>query len=74
MNKVKLRCFTSGEVGHFTKDYPERPNCKKKAKNINVVTTSNANGYDNLFIVLSIFSASMLAGPLEKHSWGSDGA
>ena len=56
MNKAELSCFTCGEVGHFSKDCPERADRKgKKAKNVNVVTASNADGYGNLFTVLSVF-------------------
>ncbi|KAK1630960.1 hypothetical protein QYE76_005275, partial [Lolium multiflorum] len=52
--KADLSCFTCGETGHFSKDYPERADRKKKARQVNTVTASNADGYGNLFTVLSV--------------------
>ncbi|KAK1651637.1 hypothetical protein QYE76_069442 [Lolium multiflorum] len=54
INKADLSCFTCGETGHFSKDYPERADRKKKARQVNTVTASNADGYGNLFTVLSV--------------------
>ncbi|KAK1629600.1 hypothetical protein QYE76_003915 [Lolium multiflorum] len=54
INKADLSCFTCGETGHFSKDCPERADRKKKARQVNTVTTSNADGYGNLFTVLSV--------------------
>ncbi|KAK1677680.1 hypothetical protein QYE76_038528, partial [Lolium multiflorum] len=54
INKADLSCFTCGEAGHFSKDCPERADRKKKAKQVNTVTASNADGYGNLFTVLSV--------------------
>ncbi|KAK1629602.1 hypothetical protein QYE76_003917 [Lolium multiflorum] len=51
INKADLSCFTCGETGHFSKDCPERADRKKKARQVNTVTTSNADGYGNLFTV-----------------------
>ncbi|KAK1696947.1 hypothetical protein QYE76_013644 [Lolium multiflorum] len=45
INKADLSCFTCGEAGHFSKDYPERADRKKKARQVNTVTASNADGY-----------------------------
>ncbi|KAK1651436.1 hypothetical protein QYE76_069241 [Lolium multiflorum] len=46
INKADLSCFTCGETGHFSKDCPERADRKKKARQVNTVTASNADGYD----------------------------
>ncbi|KAK1683427.1 hypothetical protein QYE76_044275, partial [Lolium multiflorum] len=54
INKADLSCFTCGETGHFSKDCPERADRKKKARQVNTVTASNADGYGNLFTVLSV--------------------
>ncbi|KAK1696649.1 hypothetical protein QYE76_013346, partial [Lolium multiflorum] len=51
INKADLSCFTCGETGHFSKDCPERADRKKKARQVNTVTASNADGYGNLFTV-----------------------
>ncbi|KAK1649354.1 hypothetical protein QYE76_067159 [Lolium multiflorum] len=53
INKSDLSCFC-GETGHFSKDCPERADRKKKARQVNTVTASNADGYGNLFTVLSV--------------------
>jgi hypothetical protein len=51
-------CFTCGEPDHFSKDCLECADHRgKKAKNINVVTASNTDGYGNLFTVLSVFQS-----------------
>jgi hypothetical protein len=53
-----LTCFTCGEPDHFSKDCPDRADRRgKKAKNVNIVTASNADGYGNLFTVLSVFQS-----------------
>ena len=57
INKADLSCFTCGETGHFSKDCPERADRKKKARQVNTVTASNADGYGNLFTVLSVFQS-----------------
>ncbi|KAK1616578.1 hypothetical protein QYE76_022095 [Lolium multiflorum] len=44
INKADLSCFTCGETGHFSKDCPERADRKKKARQVNTVTASNAEG------------------------------
>ncbi|KAK1660536.1 hypothetical protein QYE76_048695 [Lolium multiflorum] len=54
INKADLSCFTCGEAGHFSKDCPERADRKKKGRQVNTVTASNADGYGNLFTVLSV--------------------
>ncbi|KAK1661489.1 hypothetical protein QYE76_049648 [Lolium multiflorum] len=46
INKADLSCFTCGEASHFSKNCPERADHKKKAKQVNMVTASNADGYD----------------------------
>ncbi|KAK1603707.1 hypothetical protein QYE76_027380 [Lolium multiflorum] len=45
INKADLSCFTCGENGHFSKDCPERADRKKKTRQVNTVTASNADGY-----------------------------
>ncbi|KAK1693387.1 hypothetical protein QYE76_010084 [Lolium multiflorum] len=53
INKADLSCFTCGEAGHFSKDSREgRP--QEKGRQVNTVTASNADGYGNLFTVLSV--------------------
>jgi hypothetical protein len=53
-----LTCFTCGEPDNFSKDCPERADRRgKEAKNVNVVTASNTDGYGNLFTVLSVFQS-----------------
>src|SRR5881394_4680100 len=56
-NKVELGCFICGELGHFSKDCPDRADRrgKKGSKSVNVVTTSNTDGYGILLTVLSVF-------------------
>jgi hypothetical protein len=58
MNICDLSCFTCEEVGHFYKDCPERAERKKKAKNVNILTSSNVDEYNNLFVVPSVFQSS----------------
>ncbi|KAK1647929.1 hypothetical protein QYE76_065734 [Lolium multiflorum] len=53
INKADMSCFTCGEAGH-PKDCAERADRKKKAKQVNAVTASNADWYGNLFTVLSV--------------------
>jgi hypothetical protein len=47
----------SREVSHFSKEFTEHADCKQKknSKNVMVVTTTNADGYGNIFIALSVF-------------------
>jgi hypothetical protein len=53
-----LTCFTCGEPGHFSKDYPDRVDHRgKKAKTVNIVTAGNTDGYGNLFTVLLVFQS-----------------
>uniref|UniRef100_A0ACD5ZC98 Uncharacterized protein n=1 Tax=Avena sativa TaxID=4498 RepID=A0ACD5ZC98_AVESA len=48
-DKSELSCYTCGEPGYFSKDCPERADCRgKKAKTVNVVTASNTDGYGTL--------------------------
>ena len=55
-NKSELECYTCGELGHFSVDCPNRADKKrKKARNVNVVTASNTDGYGNLPVELSVF-------------------
>jgi hypothetical protein len=57
-DRSDLTCFTCGEPGHFSKDCPDRADRRgKKAKNVNVVTASNTDGYGNLFTVLLVFQS-----------------
>ncbi|KAK1621380.1 hypothetical protein QYE76_026897 [Lolium multiflorum] len=70
INKADLSCFTCGEAGHFSKDCPERADRKKKARQVNTVTASNADGYGNLFTVLSVArDSSVLMGNHMLRSW-----
>ena len=58
LNKSELKCYTCGELGHFSVDCPDRADKKGKApKHVNVVTASNTDGYGNLPIVLSVFQS-----------------
>jgi hypothetical protein len=62
---AKEACFTCGEGGHFTRDFPNRADRKEKASNgsgsktVNTVTASNTgDGYGNLptiFFSISIY-------------------
>ncbi|KAK1632290.1 hypothetical protein QYE76_006605 [Lolium multiflorum] len=54
INKADLNCFTCGETCHFSKDCLERADRKKKARQVNTVTTSNVDGYSNLCTIISI--------------------
>jgi hypothetical protein len=57
-DKSDLTCFTCGEPSHFSKDCPERADRRgKKAKNVNIVTVSNTDGYGHLFTVLAVFQS-----------------
>jgi hypothetical protein len=57
-DKSDLTCFTCGEPDHFSKDCPECADHRgKKAKNVNVLTASNTDGYGNLFTILSVFQS-----------------
>ena len=56
LNKSELKCYTCGELGDFSVDCPDRAD-KKGKKHVNVVTASNADGYGNLPIVLSVFQS-----------------
>jgi hypothetical protein len=57
-DRSDLTYFTCGEPGHFSKDCPDcADRIGKKAKNVNVMTTSNIDGYGNLFTVLSVFQS-----------------
>jgi hypothetical protein len=57
-DRSDLTCFTCGEPSHFSKDCPECADRRgKRAKNVNVMTASNTDGYGNLFIVLLVFQS-----------------
>jgi hypothetical protein len=57
-DRSDLTCFTYGEPDHFSKDCPERADHRgKNTKNVNVMTASNTDGYDNLFTVLLVFQS-----------------
>ena len=53
-------CYTCGELGHYSKNCPERADRKGKdgTNTVNVVTASNTDGYGNLPVVLSVFQSS----------------
>jgi hypothetical protein len=54
-DRSDLTCFICGEPDHFSKDCPD---CRgKKAKNVNVVTASNTDGYGNLFTLVLVFQS-----------------
>jgi hypothetical protein len=55
-NMSNLKCFTCEEPDHFSKYCPKRVDRGgKKDKTINIVTSSNTDGYINLFTFLSVF-------------------
>jgi hypothetical protein len=66
-NKVELPCFTCGELGHFSKECPDRADRRgRKANNgqahkaVNTVTASKTGdaGYGNPPSVFSVFQSS----------------
>jgi hypothetical protein len=58
LNTSDLNYFTCGEPGHISKDCPDDADCRgKKTKTINVMTTSNTDGYNNLFTILLVFQS-----------------
>ena len=58
LNKSELKCYTSGELDHFSMDYPDRADKKGKTpRSVNLVTARNTDGYGNLPFVLSVFQS-----------------
>jgi hypothetical protein len=58
LHRSDLNCFTCGEPGHISKDCLDRADRRgKKTKTINVMTTSNTDGYNNLFTILLVFQS-----------------
>ncbi|KAK1696564.1 hypothetical protein QYE76_013261 [Lolium multiflorum] len=68
INKEDLSCFTCGEACHFSKDCPQRTDCKKKAKQVNTVTARNADRYGNLFTVFLVARDSSVLMGNRSHS------